>query len=116
MSPDPIPYDAPVVERGFGFFETLLLVGRRAVLWDAHLRRLLATLEALELPAPSGDAVESAARALSAESPTGTTSAPCASPGSRSVTTSRKRPPGASTRRSGRSRRTPSREGRARGL
>ncbi len=63
MSPDPIPYDAPVVERGFGFFETLLLVGRRAVLWDAHLRRLLATLEALELPAPSGEAVESASRA-----------------------------------------------------
>lgn len=63
MSPDPIPFDAPVVERGFGFFETLLLVGRRAVLWDAHVRRLLATLEALELPAPSAEAVESGARA-----------------------------------------------------
>ena len=63
MSPDPIPFDAPVVERGFGFFETVLLVGRRAVLWDGHERRLFATLEALELPAPARGALESAARA-----------------------------------------------------
>ena len=63
MSPDPVPYDAPAVERGFGFFETILLVGRRAVLWDGHVRRLLSTLETLELPAPSHEAFESAARA-----------------------------------------------------
>ena len=32
MSPESVPFDAPALERGFGFFETLLLVGRRAVL------------------------------------------------------------------------------------
>lgn len=58
MNPDPIPFDAPAVERGFGFFETLLLVGRRAVLWGPHVRRLLTTLEALELPGPSPEALE----------------------------------------------------------
>lgn len=63
MSPEPVPYDAPVVERGFGFFETVLLVGRRAVLWEGHVRRLLATLDSLELPAPSPEALESSARA-----------------------------------------------------
>jgi branched-subunit amino acid aminotransferase/4-amino-4-deoxychorismate lyase len=51
------------VERGLGFFETLLMLGRRAVLWEAHVRRLLATLEELELPAPSREALESGARA-----------------------------------------------------
>ena len=62
MSPEPIPFDAPVVERGFGFFETLLLVGRKAVLWDAHVRRLLSTLTALELPAPAPGVLEAGAR------------------------------------------------------
>ncbi len=51
-APGPIPYDAPVVERGVGLFETLLLIGRHAVLWDAHAARLLGTLAGLELPAP----------------------------------------------------------------
>jgi branched-subunit amino acid aminotransferase/4-amino-4-deoxychorismate lyase len=63
MRPEPVPFDAPAVERGFGFFETLLLLGRRAVLWEAHARRLLATLEALELPAPSREALETGTRA-----------------------------------------------------
>jgi 4-amino-4-deoxychorismate lyase len=62
MSPDPVPFDAPALERGFGFFETLLLVGRRAVLWAPHARRLLTTLETLDLPAPSLEALESSSR------------------------------------------------------
>src|SRR5262249_5118084 len=33
----PIPWDAPAVERGIGFFETALVIGRRAVLWRPHL-------------------------------------------------------------------------------
>jgi branched-subunit amino acid aminotransferase/4-amino-4-deoxychorismate lyase len=63
MSPDVVPFDAPAVERGFGFFETLLLLGRRAVLWAPHARRLLSSLETLGLPAPSHEELESAARA-----------------------------------------------------
>ena len=63
MSPDPVPFDAPALERGFGFFETLLLLGRRAVLWAPHARRLLATLATLELPAPSLEALERVSRA-----------------------------------------------------
>lgn len=59
----PVPYDAPAVERGVGFFETVLLVGRRAVLWDPHLERLLGTLARFELPAPSRDEIEEASRA-----------------------------------------------------
>lgn len=71
MSPEPVPFDAPAVERGVGFFETLLVVGRRAVLWDAHVRRLLGTLAGLELPAPSADAVEAGARLALAGTPDG---------------------------------------------
>lgn len=63
MSLNPVPFDSPAVERGFGFFETLLLVGRRAILWEPHARRLLGTLATLELPAPSAEALESASRA-----------------------------------------------------
>ncbi len=63
MSPDPVPFDAPVIERGFGFFETLLLLGRRAVLWEPHARRLLTTLEELDLPAPVIEALESSSHA-----------------------------------------------------
>lgn len=71
MTPQPVPFDAPAVERGLGFFETLLLVGRRAVLWEPHVRRLLASLASLELPAPSGEAVEAAARAALGETEDG---------------------------------------------
>jgi 4-amino-4-deoxychorismate lyase len=63
MTPETVSFDAPAVERGFGFFETLLLLGRRAVLWEPHVRRLLRTLAELELPAPSIDGIESASRA-----------------------------------------------------
>lgn len=58
----PVSYDSPAVERGAGFFETVLLVGRRAVLWDAHVDRLLATLARFELPAPTREAVLALAR------------------------------------------------------
>ena len=37
----PVPFLSPAVQRGFGFFETVLLAGRRAVLWEPHLDRLL---------------------------------------------------------------------------
>ncbi|HTS01833.1 MAG TPA: aminotransferase class IV [Thermoanaerobaculia bacterium] len=57
----PLPYLAPAVQRGFGFFETALLVGRRAILWDPHVDRLLAGLARLELPAPSRAALDAAA-------------------------------------------------------
>jgi 4-amino-4-deoxychorismate lyase len=62
------------VQRGFGFFETALLVGRRAVLWDAHVDRLLKGLARLELPAPTPDALEAAARkAIDGFGPSGDT-------------------------------------------
>lgn len=68
----PLPYLSPAVQRGFGFFETALLVGRRAVLWDAHLDRLLRGLRRLELPAPARDALDAAARgAVDAVQPQG---------------------------------------------
>lgn len=59
----PLPYLAPAVQRGFGFFETALLVGRRVILWDPHVERLLRGLARLELPAPSRGALDSAASA-----------------------------------------------------
>ncbi|MEO8054594.1 MAG: aminotransferase class IV [Acidobacteriota bacterium] len=68
----PLPYHSPAVQRGFGFFETALLVGRRAVLWDAHLDRLLKGLARLELPSPSREALDAAARnALDVRAPRG---------------------------------------------
>ncbi len=68
----PLPYLSPAVQRGFGFFETALLVGRRAVLWDAHLDRLRNGLKRLDLPAPDRDALDAAARrALDAFAPPG---------------------------------------------
>lgn len=58
----PVPFDSPAVERGAGLFETVLLVGRRAVLWEAHVKRFSRTLERLELPAPTPDEILAAAR------------------------------------------------------
>lgn len=60
--PADVPYDAPAVERGVGFFETVLLVGRRAVLWEKHLDRLLGTLLRFELPRPLRSEIDRAAR------------------------------------------------------
>lgn len=71
MNPGPVPFDSPAVERGLGFFETLLLVGRRAVLWEPHARRLRATLETLDLPTPRTDELEAAARAALGDSEDG---------------------------------------------
>jgi branched-subunit amino acid aminotransferase/4-amino-4-deoxychorismate lyase len=59
-----LPFDAPAVERGVGFFETVLLVGRHAIHWNAHLARLLATLERFELPAPARNEIEEDARCV----------------------------------------------------
>lgn len=65
MKPAAVPYDSPAAERGLGVFETVLLVGRRAVLWDAHTGRLLGSLRRLELPGPSpGDLLARAAEEL----------------------------------------------------
>jgi 4-amino-4-deoxychorismate lyase len=60
--PADVPYDAPAVERGVGFFETVLLSGRRACLWEAHLARLYGTLRRFSLPEPSRTTLEAAAR------------------------------------------------------
>jgi 4-amino-4-deoxychorismate lyase len=68
----PLPYHSPAVQRGFGFFETALLVGRRAILWDAHLDRLLKGLARLDLPAPSrGELDAAASRAVDVRAPRG---------------------------------------------
>lgn len=61
--PADVPFNAPIVERGVGFFETVLVAGRRAVLWEPHLRRLEATLLRFSFPAPARAKLESAARA-----------------------------------------------------
>ncbi len=62
--PADVPFDSPAVERGAGFFETVLLVGRRAVLWMQHLDRLHATVSRWEFPAPSRGALEADAARL----------------------------------------------------
>lgn len=68
----PLAYLSPAVQRGFGFFETALLVGRRAVLWDAHVDRLLRGLARLDLPAPARERVDAAAgTAVDARAPRG---------------------------------------------
>jgi 4-amino-4-deoxychorismate lyase len=60
-----VPFSAPVVERGMGFFETLLVVGGRALLWEEHIARLLGTLARWGLPSPTTEALTgAAARAL----------------------------------------------------
>ena len=57
-----VPFDAPAVERGVGFFETVLLSGRRAVLWEPHLARLGGTLRRFSLPEPDRGALETRAK------------------------------------------------------
>jgi branched-subunit amino acid aminotransferase/4-amino-4-deoxychorismate lyase len=54
----PVPADAPVVERGVGFFETVLCHGRRAVLWEGHLARLFGSVAEFDFPAPDRATVE----------------------------------------------------------
>ena len=56
----PVPGAAPAVERGVGFFETLLLAGSRAILREQHIRRLTEALSRFELPAPSREEIDRA--------------------------------------------------------
>jgi 4-amino-4-deoxychorismate lyase len=65
----PVPFLSPAVQRGFGFFETALLAGRRAVLWGPHLDRMLRILSGLELPLPSRERLNAAARKILDASP-----------------------------------------------
>ncbi len=66
--PCDLPFDAPAVERGIGFFETVLVNGRRAALWAAHVDRLVGTMAHFQLPAPTRDEIEAqAAAALDGE-------------------------------------------------
>jgi 4-amino-4-deoxychorismate lyase len=58
----PVPFLSPAVQRGFGFFETALLAGRRAVLWEPHLDRMHRILSGLDLPKPSRERLNGAAR------------------------------------------------------
>jgi len=64
MSPEhaPVPFLSPAVQRGFGFFETALLAGRRAVLWEPHLDRMHRILSGLDLPRPSRERLNAAAK------------------------------------------------------
>jgi branched-subunit amino acid aminotransferase/4-amino-4-deoxychorismate lyase len=57
----PVPADAPVVERGVGFFETVLCLGRRVVLWDGHLARLFGSVAEFDFPLPDRALIERAA-------------------------------------------------------
>ena len=59
----PVPAGSPAVERGVGLFETVLLAGRRPVLWRQHIDRLLRSLTQFDLPAPSMEEIESATAA-----------------------------------------------------
>ncbi len=73
---EPVPFDSPAVERGLGFFETILLVGRRAVLLREHAARLLGSLESLGLPSPGPDRLRSvASEAVEAAGATAATAA-----------------------------------------
>jgi branched-subunit amino acid aminotransferase/4-amino-4-deoxychorismate lyase len=59
--PSDVPFNAPIVERGVGFFETVLVAGRRAVLWEPHLSRLDTTLGRFSFPRPDRRALEETA-------------------------------------------------------
>ena len=61
--PADVPFNAPIVERGVGFFETVLVAGRRAVLWERHVSRLVATLRRFSFPGPDRESLEGAAGA-----------------------------------------------------
>jgi branched-subunit amino acid aminotransferase/4-amino-4-deoxychorismate lyase len=65
----PVPFLSPAVQRGFGFFETALLAERRAVLWEPHLDRMQRILSSLDLPKPSKERLNAAARRVLDASP-----------------------------------------------
>ena len=64
-----VPFLSPAVQRGFGFFETALLAERRAVLWEPHLDRMRRILSSLDLPMPSKERLNAAARRVLDASP-----------------------------------------------
>ena len=68
----PVPFLSPAVQRGFGFFETALVAGRRAVLWEPHLERMNRILSGLELPRPTKERLNAAARKALDASPAAT--------------------------------------------
>lgn len=73
MSPEhaPVRFLSPAVQRGFGFFETALVAGRRAVLWEPHTERMQRILSGLDLPKPAKERLDAAARRVLDASPVG---------------------------------------------
>jgi 4-amino-4-deoxychorismate lyase len=67
----PVRFLSPAVQRGFGFFETALLSGRRAVLWKPHIDRMQRILTGLDLPKPSPERLLAAAKSALDASPAG---------------------------------------------
>ena len=57
-----LPLDAPALARGVGFFETLWVLDRRPIFFEAHLARLRTSCAALAGPGPRPSAVRDAAR------------------------------------------------------
>ena len=55
--------DAPALARGVGFFETLWVLDRRIVFFDAHFARLRTSCAALGVPGPRPSRVRAAAHA-----------------------------------------------------
>jgi 4-amino-4-deoxychorismate lyase len=54
---------APALTRGVGFFETVWVIDHRPVFFERHLRRMVSSCRALEVPAPLRSAVEVSLRA-----------------------------------------------------
>jgi branched-subunit amino acid aminotransferase/4-amino-4-deoxychorismate lyase len=57
-----ISLDAPALARGVGFFETLLVSGRRPAFFELHRARLVRSCRELDVPPPTRPALESAVR------------------------------------------------------
>jgi len=57
-----LPVDAPALARGVGFFETLWVLDRRPVFFEAHLARLRTSCGALAVPGPRPSRVHDATR------------------------------------------------------
>jgi branched-subunit amino acid aminotransferase/4-amino-4-deoxychorismate lyase len=58
-----LPVDAPALARGVGFFETLWVLDRRPVFFEAHLARLRTSCAALGVPGPRPSRVRDASKA-----------------------------------------------------
>ena len=57
-----LPVDAPALARGVGFFETLWVLDRRPIFFEAHLARLRTSCAALAVPGPRPSTVRGASR------------------------------------------------------